>query len=641
MSNVRSITPNDPANFTPELGNYKTLQPFRYWCQKVLPLVYDDSLSYYELLCKVVDYLNKTMEDVETLHGDVTNLHKAYVKLQSYVNNYFSTLDVQEEINKKLDEMAKDGTLGNIIMGKIANYHTWNVLDYGVKGDGITDDTNAIQEIFDTVPCGYNVYFPSGTYIITKGLTINKPINITGNCIGLSPSNNIDCYSTIRLLNPKAGTTLLTVNSGWANISSLKFWCEECCVMTETGNVPSSTNHFRTRYFHQLIANINGIDFSQSINLCTIKNCSFIGFSGYTINSNIYGIISNCLFHYNMGTCILNSDILMSDCVFSYDELPLTVQGNGCVIDNVHIDEPCSYGIVINGSYNVITNIYIDRSCYSAIKMNYSLNNMIQGCVLRCCSYWTNTDFDDIDKSNEHLRDYYVIQVFGKNGGYHNINLSISNFMTFDDNHSDPINPMLLYIDDVTSRIFVHCTGLYKVAYPIINNWFVHGNSNYDVTVNYDTLLMRFTNGNIYYNDQLKMTNYNYENMSSNVITDVNGCTYFKMNSVPFISDTLTIEYNKVGVFLGLISAQIRGTSKAQINSGGVVASCNELTGKIPKTFNSGYCNIYYVNGGITNQVIGTLNVENGALVLRTIGTIPSDSLVICNALINTNLGAF
>lgn len=112
---VRSITPNDPANFTPKLGDYKDLKPFRYWCQKVLPLVYDDSLSYYEMLCKVVDYLNKTMEDVETLEGDVTNLHKAYVQLQNYVNNYFSSLDVQEEINKKLDEMAKDGTLASAL----------------------------------------------------------------------------------------------------------------------------------------------------------------------------------------------------------------------------------------------------------------------------------------------------------------------------------------------------------------------------------------------------------------------------------------------------------------------------------------------------------------------------------------------
>ena len=33
------------------------LSNFRFWCQKVLPLVYDDSLSYYEVLCKIVKYI--------------------------------------------------------------------------------------------------------------------------------------------------------------------------------------------------------------------------------------------------------------------------------------------------------------------------------------------------------------------------------------------------------------------------------------------------------------------------------------------------------------------------------------------------------------------------------------------------------
>ena len=39
-------------------SNFIELPTFKFWCQKVLPLVYDDSLSYYELLCKVVDYIN-------------------------------------------------------------------------------------------------------------------------------------------------------------------------------------------------------------------------------------------------------------------------------------------------------------------------------------------------------------------------------------------------------------------------------------------------------------------------------------------------------------------------------------------------------------------------------------------------------
>lgn len=40
----------------------RSIMPFRFWCQRVLPAVYDDSLSYYELLCKVVDKLNETIE---------------------------------------------------------------------------------------------------------------------------------------------------------------------------------------------------------------------------------------------------------------------------------------------------------------------------------------------------------------------------------------------------------------------------------------------------------------------------------------------------------------------------------------------------------------------------------------------------
>lgn len=139
MHEDRTIKTNDPADFAPQLGNYKSLHHFRYWCQKVLPLVYDDSLSYYELLCKVVDYLNKTMEDVETLHGNVTNLYTAYEKLQNYVNEYFSTLDVQEEINKKLDEMAKDGTLERLLNNFLQVINNYSVSE-NVLGTFITSN---------------------------------------------------------------------------------------------------------------------------------------------------------------------------------------------------------------------------------------------------------------------------------------------------------------------------------------------------------------------------------------------------------------------------------------------------------------------------------------------------------------------
>ena len=46
-----------------------------------------------------------------------------------------------------------------------------SVLDFGAVGDGVTDDTAAIQEAIDTVPAGAVVYFPPGTYAVsqTKG----------------------------------------------------------------------------------------------------------------------------------------------------------------------------------------------------------------------------------------------------------------------------------------------------------------------------------------------------------------------------------------------------------------------------------------------------------------------------------------
>ena len=213
MSKDRSITPNDPANFTPVMGDYKSLQPFRFWCQKVLPLVYDDSLSYYELLCKVVDYLNKTMEDVETLHGDVTNLHQAYVGLQGYVNNYFSTLDVQEEINNKLDEMAENGELNKLIApllpDLISDWLSKNIttttppIDKTLSISGAGADAKTVGErlLKNGFSYGYQ-YEKMRNY---RGTFDNTVYNVNGSCI-----MNGENYSKATL-----GTTVSLVGFGY------------------------------------------------------------------------------------------------------------------------------------------------------------------------------------------------------------------------------------------------------------------------------------------------------------------------------------------------------------------------------------------------------------------------------------------
>lgn len=112
------------ADFTPTMGAWKTTGAFRFWCQKVLPAVYDDSLSYYELLCKVVQALNDVVENLDTTHTDVTNLLTAFEELQDYVNNYFAGLDVEEQINAavddKLDAMVEAGTFDELFTNLFA-----------------------------------------------------------------------------------------------------------------------------------------------------------------------------------------------------------------------------------------------------------------------------------------------------------------------------------------------------------------------------------------------------------------------------------------------------------------------------------------------------------------------------------------
>ena len=62
---------------------YKNLDTFRFWCQKVLPLVYEDSLSYYEVLCKIVDYINNMIENQKEFSDELNKLKSELEEVDS------------------------------------------------------------------------------------------------------------------------------------------------------------------------------------------------------------------------------------------------------------------------------------------------------------------------------------------------------------------------------------------------------------------------------------------------------------------------------------------------------------------------------------------------------------------------------
>ena len=99
----------------PKVEKQKPVPPFVQFCCAAIPQVFDDSLSYYEALCAMWKYLDETVKVINN-NAMITEDFIAKVnELHDYVENYFDNLDVQEEINNKLDQMVEDGTLQEII----------------------------------------------------------------------------------------------------------------------------------------------------------------------------------------------------------------------------------------------------------------------------------------------------------------------------------------------------------------------------------------------------------------------------------------------------------------------------------------------------------------------------------------------
>lgn len=85
---------------------------------------------------------------------------EAFKSLKDFVENYFENLDVQEEVNKKLDEMFVNGDFNKLFNSYIP-YVTPQM--YGAKADGITDDTESFQKCFDS---NKKIVIPNGNYLV-------------------------------------------------------------------------------------------------------------------------------------------------------------------------------------------------------------------------------------------------------------------------------------------------------------------------------------------------------------------------------------------------------------------------------------------------------------------------------------------
>lgn len=97
------------------------IKGFKGWCHKVLPLVYDDSLSYYEFLCKVLKKLNEVIEAVNQLiegggydpsvisqiQEDITRLKNTVKTISEDLETLSGTVDTLEDtVGGLVDDVA-------------------------------------------------------------------------------------------------------------------------------------------------------------------------------------------------------------------------------------------------------------------------------------------------------------------------------------------------------------------------------------------------------------------------------------------------------------------------------------------------------------------------------------------------------
>ena len=82
----------------------RVYEPIKFWCFKVLPLVYDDSLSYLEVLCKMKEKLNEMIEELGEFNVHLKEIQDAINQIQQWIDT-FDTSVIEKWIEEHLANM--------------------------------------------------------------------------------------------------------------------------------------------------------------------------------------------------------------------------------------------------------------------------------------------------------------------------------------------------------------------------------------------------------------------------------------------------------------------------------------------------------------------------------------------------------
>lgn len=128
----------------------KNLTPFKWFCLENFPFIEGDfdAINEYHLLCKIVKKINDIIKSENELGTEFEKISNSFIEIKNYVDNYFNNLDVQDEINNKLNEMVLDGSLADIIDQELLE-KLQNAVQKDEPQFGLLNATRIFRKLFE------------------------------------------------------------------------------------------------------------------------------------------------------------------------------------------------------------------------------------------------------------------------------------------------------------------------------------------------------------------------------------------------------------------------------------------------------------------------------------------------------------
>lgn len=479
----------------------------------------------------------------------------------SKINGY----DIKDKVSRE-----KIGILENSVV---------NVKSYGVKGDGVTDDTTAIQDCINDNPLR-TIYFPDGTYLVSEHLYTNATdtekvyLKLDKNAI-IKASN--DFSDDFVIIIGETGTA--TAYGSSSNKSGIEGGTIDCNNRTSGVNIQNI--HLGKILDISIInSNLIGIQIDRTNNSSSdiyVNNVDLRGTDGNNVNSiglllnggdNNIDMLRTTGFH--VGIKILSGGNYFSNCHPLYSiQLETTnyntsigyeIQGQNNYFSDCYSDN-FSTCFQVNGEYKWIGNNlfcfwYNNESDkeHTAIKLKYyRFKGKISGLSIEYPENGINRGLfvDDSEHSTYSYPDYYyTLNNDTESGSITNINMTKANWLRLSNKLSDG-----LLLSNIQNNNTLTLRG--KDDTLLVNKWYplmIFSNDIISTTLNSPLYEINFKIGEIFSMDMLfrvesdvlktknLKTNYNINGISVTFalgkITELKSMyiLYFKINSFGSVS---------------------------------------------------------------------------------------------------------